>query len=467
LNDVSAFQEVLIKRFNFKNEDIILLLDSAATRAAILDSFKEIVTKAQNGAALFYFAGIGSINSEGKPTIVCSDSRLDQVYDIGLNELSLLSRESSNLVTIFDAEFTRYSEAGYMNNNNRSIASDTKDIKNIPSLDIAPTVSSEEKGRRSDENSYVTTSNHKIVYRHIEDEELRIGGLSIYPRSISYKFYGENNESELEIKLPEEINKNFHGKVTYSLISGLYSKGNVITNGEWFASSPSVSSSEPPFIVLGNSQEKVWSSPDHQNLGSQLNEIILENVILRDTLTQQFIEIEQESIIETIWILRRLIEHKQQQEEWYPEGHLNLGIAYSLIGKTKEAILELENAVSLYSDNNIMELEKEKDSNAEDYYFECHFQLGKILFESKNNLTKAVSNLEEAKNAKLVDSRLYYYLGKAYLALAEEEIKNKGMESLKLYLDNGAPLGYEEDVRRLIGSKNDVVSRSRPRNSET
>jgi uncharacterized caspase-like protein len=459
LNDISAFQEVLIKRFNFKNEDIILLRDSAATRAAILNSFKEIVTKAQNGAALFYFAGIGSINSEGKPTIVCSDSRLDQVYDIGLDELSILSRESSNLVTIFDAEFTRYSEAGYMNNNNRSIASDTKDIKNIPSLDIAPTVSSEEKGRRSDENSYVTTSNHKIVYRHIEDEELRIGGLSIYPRSISYKFYRENNESELEIKLPEEINKNFHGKVTYSLISGLYSKGNVITNGEWFASSPSVSSSEPPFIVLGNSQEKVWSSPDHQNLGSQLNEIILENVILRDTLTQQFTEIEQESIIETIWILRRLIEQKQQQKEWYPEGHMNLGIAYSLIGKTKEAILELENAVSLYSDNNIMELEKEKDSNAEDYYFECHFQLGKILFESKNNLAKAVSNLEEAKNAKLVDSRLYYYLGKAYLALAEEEIKNKGMESLKLYLDNGAPLGYEEDVRRLIGSKNDVVSR--------
>jgi len=43
------------------------------------------------------------------------------------------------------------------------------------------------------------------------------------------------------------------------------------------------------------------------------------------------------------------------------------------------------------------------------------------LFENKNNLAKAVSNLEEAKKAKVVDSRLYYYLGKAYLALSEEE----------------------------------------------
>lgn len=100
-----------------------------------------------------------------------------------------------------------------------------------------------------------------------------------------------------------------------------------------------------------------------------------------------------------------------------------------------------------------MKLEKEKDSNAEDYYFECHFQLGKILFQSKKNLAKVISNLEEAKKAKFVDSRLYYYLGKAYFALAEEEIKSKGMESLKLYLDNGAPVGFEEDVRRLLGSK--------------
>jgi len=56
----------------------------------------------------------------------------------------------------------------------------------------------------------------------------------------------------------------------------------------------------------------------------------------------------------------------------HPEGYLNLGIAYSLIGKTEEAILELDKTVSLDSDYNIMELEKEKDSNAEDYYFECH-----------------------------------------------------------------------------------------------
>jgi tetratricopeptide (TPR) repeat protein len=396
----------------------------------------------------------GSINYEGKPTIVCSDSRLDQIYDIGLDELAILSRESSNLVTILDAEFARYSESGYMNNSNRSFFGDTRNIKNIPSRDITSTVSSKKREKMLSENSYVNTTNPNIVYRNIEDDEgLRIGSLSIYPRSIYYKFYGEDNESELEINLPEEKNKTFHGKVTYSLISGLYSKDNVKTNREWFESSPSVLSSQRPFIVLGNNQEKVWSSPEHQTLGSQLNRIVLENVILRDTIIEQLTAIEQQSIIETIWILRRLIEQKKQNEEPYPEGQLNLGIAYSLIGETQKAILALETAILLYSDYNIMKLEKEKDPNAENYFFECHFQLGKILLETKKNLTKAVSELEEAKKAKSVDSRIYYYLGKAYLALAEEEIKNKGIESLKLYLDNGALLGYEEDVRKLLGSQ--------------
>jgi tetratricopeptide (TPR) repeat protein len=455
--DVLAFQEVLIKRFNFKNEDIILLLDDEATRSAILNAFNKLITKAQNGSALFYFAGIGSINHESKPTIVCSDSREDQGYDIGIDELSRLASKSSNLVTIMDAEFARYSEVEYNNNTNRSIRLNKNDFNDVPSRDITAI---------SAKNSYVDMSSHEIVNRKIYDEGLRIGGFSIYPRSISFTFYGEHNESETELELPEEKNKKFHGKVTSSLISGLYSKDSVITNGEWFKTSLTDLSSVPPFIVLGNSQEKVWSTPDDQNLGSQLNETIFENILLRNRITQELTEIEKESIHKTIWLLCRIIQEKKQNGEEYPEGHLILGIVYSLNGETKKAIEALEKAVLLYSDENIMRLEKEKDLNAEDHYFESHFQLGKILFESKQNFAKAVSELEEAKKTKPNDYRLDYYLGKAYLAMAEENIKNKAIKYLQRYLDNGTPLGYEDDVRRLLGSKK-MLLHVEPKNSKT
>ena len=66
---ILAFQEILIKKFDSK----IKTLPSCLMVQQHDHNFKrlqKIVTKAQNGFAVFYFAGIGSMNFEGKPTIV-------------------------------------------------------------------------------------------------------------------------------------------------------------------------------------------------------------------------------------------------------------------------------------------------------------------------------------------------------------------------------------------------------------
>jgi len=133
---------------------------------------------------LFYFAGHGSIDDEGKPTIVSADSRLDQLYDIGLDELSNLARGSSNLVTVLDAEFTRFPESvesGYKNSL-RSIRGDTRDIRNM-CCDRDTSKNPKRSGGSS--SLYASMSHEDIVERNIEDEKLIIGGfLYILSRSL-------------------------------------------------------------------------------------------------------------------------------------------------------------------------------------------------------------------------------------------------------------------------------------------
>jgi len=51
---------------------------------------------------------------------------------------------------------------------------------------------------------------------------------------------------------------------------------------------------------------------DDQNMDSQLNEIVLGNVILRKTVIEELVKIELQPIIKTILILRRIMEQKQE-----------------------------------------------------------------------------------------------------------------------------------------------------------
>jgi hypothetical protein len=102
-NDVLALKDVLVGRWGFRPEDVVVLTHEEATREAILAAFRRLVEFARQAPALFCFAGHGSQDADNLPTIVPTDSGLEGVRDISLEELAkLVGNVSTNLLTIFD-----------------------------------------------------------------------------------------------------------------------------------------------------------------------------------------------------------------------------------------------------------------------------------------------------------------------------------------------------------------------------
>jgi hypothetical protein len=75
-----------------------------------------------------------------------------------------------------------------------------------------------------------------------------------------------------------------------------------------------------------------------------------------------------------------------------------------------------------------------------------------VLFESKKDFTRAVSELNEAIKLDPKNGNSYYYLGEAILSTIQFETLDKAKDALKKYLAKGAPLGHEEEVRKDLGT---------------
>jgi tetratricopeptide (TPR) repeat protein len=456
VNDVLAFKGALITKLGFKEENITVLVDYDATRSAILDAFKKLIEVAHDEPALFFFAGNGSY--EGylqkeipipQRVIVSADGRLEQVYDIPLQELAELAKDKAlNLVTILD--YFEYDVNGF-----RSIPSDARE-KRPASRNI--TMLTEEDRRRYDALDY---------------SRVKIGHLSIYNETVMRKTYyvgrktyyvgydGHINtlEAVLQSPLPTANLKGYYGIMTHALISGLVGTDNSnLTYAQWFARASRQMSSTTPFLVLGDHDGEQWSNFGTQTLGAHLDEPVFDSRKLRGDVLAIATRLKQQPIQETIDLLLRMIEQREKQNDPYPEGKLNLGIAYSAMGEYDKCIDNLEDAINLYSDPMIMSREKNKDPNAEDHYHEAHYQLGRVLFDSKRDFARAVSELKEATRLEPENAHAYYYLGKAIMEVIKQETLIEAKRALTTYLVKGAPLGHEDEVRKDLGSRIKDVS---------
>lgn len=412
VNDVLLLKDVLLTKFGFQEKDIKVLLNGDATRAAILENFKQIVDGAREGPALFYFAGNGSLNAVKAPTIVSVDGRQEHVYDIEIEELAeLAANNASNMVTIVDAGSNlRFNKAVL---GNRQIDVDLR--KREATRDIS------------------------IVTR-FDRYKLNMGFLSIYSHSFSDVSSSSSIESELESKFEEKrsgAKGQFFGNLTYALVQSLAEVDvRSLTYSQWLASVSEQLKSERP-VVLG----------DHRD------ERIFDNRTLRSEVLELATRIYQEPVFETIRLLLRMIEQREQLGDPYPEGKLNLGIAYAAIGEYNKSIFALESAIALYSDTEIMAYEKERDPNAQGHYHDAYYQIGRILFEKGGNFTKAVSELNEAIRLDPENTHAYYYLGEAIRKMVDSETLTKAEDALKTYLARGAPMGHENEVRLFLGSR--------------
>ena len=168
-----------------------------------------------------------------------------------------------------------------------------------------------------------------------------------------------------------------------------------------------------------------------QIIGDNRDKRVFSNLFLHNKAQELLVEIEREPVRQTINLLLELI---NKRREAYPEGPLNLGLAYALVGEYDESIESLVRATT----------QQAKESA------DAHYNLGRVLFESGRNLAQAVSELRVATALDPKNVRAYYYLGQAIRALVERETLVEAEKSLTKYLVAGAPLGYRYEVQSFL-----------------
>ncbi len=409
VNDVLALEAVLMEKYNFNKVNIKILLNSEATSKNILDTFKELATKSQEVPALFYFAGNGSLNVNENLTILGVDSRQPDIYDIEINELiEIVGERPTNLVTVIDAGWTNAISAS---SSERVAPPDTRPIPSKRAL--IPLLSKT---------------------RDLSSINLKIGYTSIYSKSPLFKLRETSETIQGERIFDSNGKMTTHGILTQVLIETLKrSDANTLTYTQ-LVRSLSDKFKLPPVIV-----------------GDNLNDKVFINYLLKRSVDASLKQIEQEPIKQIVSILQRLIE---QRNGFDPEGHLNLGVTYYLLGEYEKSITTLESTLAEVSGQHPKMMEQ-RSGNQQDYP-EAHYWLGRVLYESDRDLARAVSGLRLATQQDPTNVSAHYYLGQALRALVKQEILTEAERAFETYLKGGSPLGQKDEVQEFLRSRNSI-----------
>ena len=420
VHDVRLVRTALIERCGFADEDVSVLVDEEASRTSILNAFRKLAELGRTDPAVFFFAGNGSTDSSGNPTLVSADGRTGEVFDIGLDELAGIARESdaANLISIIDASFI----GEVASDGGRSLDADPRPQ---PSL------------RQSSGASHLAELFG--AQPSVDVSNAPIGSVNIYnERAVATPLGNAAAAFVMEGEWPGILRRKrgVHGHLTYTLVRALAEvDAPRLTYGHWLESARDSTGSLPIAVAAPN----------------RLDQPVFENHRLRESALATLLRLELEPIEEAVGMLRRLIDERQQQGDQDPAGRLDLGIACAETGDFTAAVDALERAVSLYRAAST--LERERDPHVDDHLREAHYQLGRVLYESRTDFTKAVSELDRAVALDPDNARAHYYLGQAIRQMVERETLAKATTALRRYLTMGAPLGDEDEVREFLGAR--------------
>lgn len=84
---------------------------------------------------------------------------------------------------------------------------------------------------------------------------------------------------------------------------------------------------------------------------------------------------------------------------------------------------------------------------------EATYHLGRVLFEEGKDYDRAVSLLSETVRDDPENVHALYYYGQAIRAQVEFNTLKRAEEVLRAYLERGAPLGHEEEIRNFLASR--------------
>lgn len=425
VNDALLMKKILQEKWQFRNEDIVILLDGEATRSAIFEQFQALCVIAGKEPALFYFAGNGSLGPGFVPTVVSADGRCEGVYDIDISELRALAR-TTNLVSILDvgwnmnlAPGARGEITGVLREGLRTIPADPRRIPASRGI-------------------------IGFVVERLRGLDLGIGALTVC--SAGALPFSDLDVKTLEVQaLPQSKRPPLlkgkvavHGKLTYALARALIRDWKETpTYREWLNATTDDIGHSYPLKVFGDISD----------------ERLFDNFTARDAVAKELKYLEYQPIEESIVILVRQIEQHHRQGDSYPLGWLNLGIAYYAKIDYDKAINALMRAAARYDEESNLSQEQPREQRADKFRCEAHFQLGRALYKRKLNLTRAVDELNKAFACDSENPHVLYNLGQAVREMVEHETLSKAETVLKKYLEKGAPLGHEDEVREFLGSR--------------
>jgi tetratricopeptide (TPR) repeat protein len=394
-NDAWAMRDALVQRLGFQPENVVLLLDEEATRERVMMEFRTLVKKAEHEPALFYFGGYGSTQHEARSeqrlrtrTLVCTDSRSENVGEFGLTELAREAASAKHLVSIADISQVEQ----------REVASSpaTRDVIDRKPLD-APD----------------------------KEDWTLLGRVSVYAQgALELQRFGESLGRE-------------HGHWTFRLLQVLEkSDPNSLTYRSWVEEAQRVTLE---FSGLNSMAEPIL-------LGS-VDERPFDLMPQREAVLATAARIELDAVYRVIDLLTRQIGERQQQGAIHPDGWLNLGVAFGVVGDYEQALAALEAAVAATTPAKMeMNQVAAHGVTPEEIAPEISYHLGRLLLAAQTDFSRAVSELKKATQQDPGDARAWYYLGQAIRERIRRETLAEVESAFSAYLAAGAPVGHRREV---------------------
>ena len=84
---------------------------------------------------------------------------------------------------------------------------------------------------------------------------------------------------------------------------------------------------------------------------------------------------------------------------------------------------------------------------------EATYHLGKVLYEEGKDYDRAVSLLADAVRMDPENVPALYYYGQAIRAQVEYNTLRRAEDALRAYIEKGAPLGHEDEVRQFLDAR--------------
>jgi uncharacterized caspase-like protein/Flp pilus assembly protein TadD len=425
-NDVCAFEEVLVGKHHFQEENINVLLNRDATCENILRCFKDLVATSEGTPALFYYAGNGSLNNDGSLTILGVDSRQDGIYDIELKELaSIVGNRSTNLITIIDAGWANAIECPH---GGRVAPPDSRSLP-ITRPGTRALKSTTYPGAHALKIASELPSDDLTNVRNLSKINYKIGYASIYSESIKYGLHNTDSKIQGE-SVDSEKKEKTHGILTSALLESLRLR-----------ESDTLTYSKLVELI----SEKIGSQL--YVVGTDLTTRIFEDFPRKRTIDANLKQIKQEPLRQTVLTLKRLIE---QRNGFDPDGTLSLGVIQYILNEPKESLNTLRSALGQVSGQHS---KITNQPNPDQDCSEIHYWLGRMLYENSDS-AHAVSELRLATDQDPANAAAYYYLGQALRSLMKQELVAEAEKAFHTYLDFGAPLGYQQELQELWKERN-------------